>query len=201
MESETVPLPGVRDAVATHEFPEDGADTCVVACPPHPEFGGHRGDPRLRAVTDALQERGVATLRFDYGPWDEGYGEQTDAANAIRWADDRYDGVGVFGYSFGGAIAILALAELDTPVAALSVLAPTAHLNTDLDAATTLTSIAVPVQVVVGTRDETADWEPVADAARNNGMLVTELEADHHYVGQHDAVVDAVIPFFLDHLR
>jgi len=199
MAEETVPLPGAREVVATHESTED-ATACVVACPPHPEFGGHRGDPRLRAVTDPLRDAGVATLRFDYGSWDEGRGERSDARSAIRWASDRYATVGCFGYSFGGAIAILAAADADPAPAAVSVLAPTAHLSTDLDATTALESVASPVQVVVGTRDETADWQPVADRARALGHDVVELPADHHFVGQHDRIRETVVPFLLDHL-
>lgn len=201
MAVETLPLPGGRDVVATHETPAgEEAFACVVACPPHPEFGGQRGDPRLEAVTDRLGEDGVASLRFDYGPWDEGRGERADARNAIRWAGDRYDAVGVFGYSFGAAIAILAVADLDDEVAAVSVLAPTARLSTGIDAVAALETVACPVQVVVGTRDETADWEPIADRARGLGQTVSELEADHHFVGQHDAIADTVGPFLLDHL-
>ncbi|MFB6105076.1 MAG: CocE/NonD family hydrolase [Halobacteriaceae archaeon] len=199
MTTETVPIPGGREVVATHASPED-ATACVVACPPHPEFGGHRGDPRLRAVTDALQDDGIATLRFDYGAWDEGRGERADARNALRWATDRYDHVGCFGYSFGGAIAVLAAADADPEPDAVSVLAPTAHLSTDLDATTSLEAVTCPVQVVVGTRDETADWRPVAHRARDLGHEVVELEADHHFVGQHDRITEAVVPFLSTHL-
>lgn len=198
MVEETVPIPGVRAVVATHQRPADEAvNGCVVACPPHPEFGGHRGDPRLEAVTDRLRENDIASLRFDYGEWDEGYGEREDARNALRWAGDRYDRVGCLGYSFGGAIAILAVADFDDAVAGVSVVAPTAELTTDLDAVGALDAISCPVQVVVGTRDDTADWQPVADHATSLGYDVVELEADHHFVGQHDAIADAVAPFFL----
>lgn len=201
MVRETVPIPGGREVVGTHDTPASGeAGACVVACPPHPEFGGHRGDPRLEAVTDRLREAGIGSLRFDYGAWDDGYGEREDARNALRWAADRYERIGCFGYSFGGAIALLAVADLDRDVAAVSVLAPTAHLNTELDATAALETIACPVQVVFGNRDETADWEPVADSARERGDTVTELDADHHFVAQHDAIGDAITPFFRTHL-
>jgi MFS family permease len=59
-------------------------------------------------VSSALTGRGLACLRFDYGPWDGGRGERTDVVNAIGWARERYDRVGCFGYSFGATVGLLA---------------------------------------------------------------------------------------------
>jgi len=80
--SETVLIPGGRDVRATLDTAaSDGggdatgngsrADAVVVACPPHPQQRGHRGDERLTAVSNALTDRGIDCLRFDYGDWDE----------------------------------------------------------------------------------------------------------------------------------
>ena len=198
-DSEAVLVPGGRDVRATLDAPDGEADACVVACPPHPQMGGRRTDRRLRAVSDALAERDVACLRFDYGPWAEGEGERTDARNALGWARERYDAVGLFGYSFGGAVALLAAAaESDegTPPDAAAVLAPAARLEAGLDAAGAVESVACPLQVVCGERDTTVDWEPVAERARGAGAEVVELSADHHFVGQ-DARVGEVVAGFL----
>ncbi|MFC6753781.1 alpha/beta hydrolase, partial [Halorubrum tibetense] len=115
--SDTVLVPGGRDVRATldvaeseHDTDASTADAIVVACPPHPQHRGHRGDERLVAVSDALTARGIDCLRFDYGPWDEGYGECADADNAVGWALDRYDRVGLFGFSFGGTVALVTAA-------------------------------------------------------------------------------------------
>ena len=197
-ERETVLVPGGRDVRATLDDPGD-ADACVVACPPHPQMGGRRTDRRLRAASDALADRGVACLRFDYGPWAEGEGERADARNALDWARDHYDAVGLFGYSFGGAVALLAAAaesEEGTPPAATSVLAPTARLEAGLDAAAAVDSTTGPLQVVYGERDTAADWEPVVQRARGSGAEVIAMSADHHFVGQ-DAKVGEVVAEFL----
>jgi alpha/beta superfamily hydrolase len=199
MPTQTLPIPGTRRVEASLDLPEgvesETMGPCVTACPPHPEFGGNRGDRRLRAVSDALQAAGIATCRFDYAEWDQGYGEREDARNTIRWAAERADQVGCFGYSFGGAIATLATATVDVPVEVLSVLAPASHVRDDLAAATALADVDCPVQVVYGERDETADWEPLVEAARRRGDTVVALAADHHFVGQQDLVCETVVPF------
>lgn len=216
--SETILVPGGRDVRATldgaaDEETESPADSVVVACPPHPQHRGHRGDDRLVAVADGLGDRGVDCLRFDYGPWDEGRGELADVGNAIGWARERYERVGLFGFSFGAALALLAAAddedakdaeeansEID-PLAAVSALAPAGQLAVGgrgpVDA---LDEMSVPAQVVVGTRDTTAEWKPVAERARERGVDVVELPADHFFVGQSAKVADAVVPFLASHL-
>lgn len=195
----TVGIPGGRDVTASLDRP--ASDTVVVACPPHPQYGGKRSDTRLNAVSDALAPD-TGCLRFDYGAWDEGRGERADAENALVWADERYDAVGLFGYSFGAAVALCAAAEHDTaadPVA-LSVLAPPAGVTEHLDVVAALEAIDCPVQVVVGERDVTVDWDPVVDRATELGQTVEHLPADHHFVGQSGRIGETVGPFLRDHL-
>ena len=192
-------VPGGRDVRATLD--DRGGDRIVVACPPHPQYGGNRSDGRLRAVSDALSERGVDCLRFDYGDWDEGRGERTDALNAVRWARRDYDRVGLFGYSFGAAVALAVAggreddAEGEAGVDAVSVLSPPARIAPHLDAVAALSGVGVPTQVVYGARDDTVDWRPVVDRARELGFEVVELSADHFFVGQSKKVGEAAATF------
>ncbi|EMA04937.1 dienelactone hydrolase family protein [Haloferax denitrificans] len=211
--TETILVPGGRDVRATldrargdaaddTDDTDDAAargDAIVVACPPHPQHQGHRGDARLVAVGDALAARGVDCLRFDYGPWDEGYGERADTLRAVEWAAERYNRVGLFGFSFGGAMALLAAAE-GAAVDAVSALAPAGRLADDLDAVAAFDRIPVPVQVVYGTRDDVADWEPVVERAREYHQPVVEFAADHFFIGQEDKVAAAVADFLVSNL-
>ncbi|MDJ1431225.1 alpha/beta hydrolase [Halostagnicola sp. A-GB9-2] len=195
-------VPGDRDVRGTLEEPEsddgnksrDDPDAIVIACPPHPQHGGSRTDPRLVAVSDALLEAEIACLRFDYGPWDEGAGEREDVRNAICWANERYDRVGVFGYSFGATLALIAAP--DAACDAVSVLAPTARLGEDLDALEGLERAELPVCVLYGERDTTVDWSPIVEAATERGDESVELSGDHFFLGKHGEIASAISEFF-----
>ncbi|MDB9234436.1 CocE/NonD family hydrolase [Halorubrum ezzemoulense] len=208
--SDTVLIPGGRDVRATLDTAASdasadapSADAVVVACPPHPQQRGHRGDERLVAVSDAVTDRGVDCLRFDYGDWDEGYGETTDADRAVGWARERYDRVGLFGFSFGGTVALVAAASRPE-LTGVCALAPTARLNPDTDAVDALGEIVdrgVPVRVLYATRDSTADWEPVVERATELGVETVAFESDHFLVGRSGKVGEAVAAFLGPRLR
>lgn len=189
--SERIVLPGPRDARGTLDRADsDGSSTAkavVIACPPHPQYGGDRSDPRLVAVADALTARGIDCLRIDYGPWDEGRGERVDVHSALGWARKRYDRVGLFGYSFGGAVAILAAAEADEPPYAVSTLAPGSELG-NLDVVAAIENVTASLQVIYGTRDDVVDVELVAERTREFDGTVESLPADHFFVGQQSAI-------------
>jgi alpha/beta superfamily hydrolase len=203
--ADTILVPGGRDVRATLDSAGDAshdqtaATAAVVACPPHPQHGGHRGDSRLVAVSGELRRRGVDCLRFDYGDWDEGYGERADTLRAVEWANERYDHVGLFGFSFGGAMALLAAAD-GADVDAVSALGPAGKLAADLDVTAVFDQIPVPVQVVYGTRDDVADWQPVVDCATEYHQSTVEFAADHFFIGQTEKIADAVSDFLVPNL-
>ncbi|KAB1198666.1 MULTISPECIES: alpha/beta hydrolase [Haloferax] len=197
--TDTILVPGGRDVRATLDESDDATDAVVVACPPHPQHGGHRGDARLSAVSDAVRANGIDCLRFDYGEWDEGYGERVDTRNAVAWANERYDHVGLFGFSFGGAMALLTAAD-GVDIDAVSALGPAARLAADLDVTDVFDQIHVPVQVVYGTRDDIADWRPVVGCATEYHQSTVEFAADHFFVGQTEKVAAAVTEFLVPNL-
>ena len=205
-------VPGARDVRATLDTANEraSADAVVVACPPHPQHRGTRSDSRLTPVSAALGEREIDCLRFDYGPWDEGRGECRDVRNACRWAIERYDSVGLFGYSFGATIALLAVWDAtaeDAPEvpSAVSVLAPDriveAGHGADRDALRALDRIERPLQVVYGERDATVTWEPIVSCARERDLAVEALSADHFFVGQSRKAAARVASFLGSALR
>jgi alpha/beta superfamily hydrolase len=214
--TEPVVLPGERDVRGTLDLTgavEEGSaesDTVVVACPPHPQYGGSRSDPRLRAVSDRLTDRGVDCLRFDYGPWAEGVGERADLRAALAWATDHYAHTGVFGYSFGGAVAILVAAESaqsadetakSADIDALCALSPARSLADGGDVPAAVPKVTAPAGLVYGSRDDTVDWEPTVTAAQRAGWRVRELPADHQFTGKRGQAAEAVVETFDDVLK
>ncbi|MFB6195494.1 MAG: alpha/beta hydrolase [Haloplanus sp.] len=194
MPTDRLALPGGRDVRASLDSDASDATALVVACPPHPKHGGTRHDARLDAVSDALPTR-IDCLRFDYGPWDEGRGERADARTACEWAADRYDRVGLFGYSFGGGVALLTAAETECP-SAVAALSPVARLDDGSDVVAAVPRIDAPLWVGYGTRDDTVDAGRVAAAASENDGAVATFPADHFFVGQAGTVGERVAGFF-----
>jgi alpha/beta superfamily hydrolase len=188
--SDEIRIAGDRDLRASVDTVD--ADACVVAAPPHPQMGGSRSDARLRAVGDALADEGVACLRFDYGPWDEGDGEQQDVLTALAYAREHFEWVGLFGYSFGAGVTLLAAADADPVPTRVAVLAPPASIGA-FDTVAALDEIDAPLTVVYGERDTTVDWEPVVERARERGATVEAIPGDHFFVGQVDAAASAVV--------
>jgi len=193
---ETVVIPGGRDVRGSLDGSQD-AGGCVVACPPHPQAGGTRSNPVLTAVGEALADRDLAALRFDYGQWGEGSGETRDARNAVGWAADRFPPVGLFGYSFGDTVALAAAG--DRSVVGVVALAP-AHRLPSIDTIEALKSVSAPVSLLYAERDRVVDSEPAADRARALGHDVAGLPADHHFVGQRTKVAERVAAFFDDRI-
>jgi hypothetical protein len=191
--TERLAIPGGRDVRASLDGGDrDGADAVLVACPPHPERGGSRHDSRLTAVADALPDR-IDCLRLDYGPWDEGRGERTDAERACAWAAERYGRVGLFGYSFGGGVALLAADR--TTVDVVAALSPVAVLDGGADVVAAVAGIDTPLWIGHGSRESAVDADRVAAAARDAGGVVETFAAGHRLVGQRSAVAGRVAAF------
>lgn len=198
MQTERLVLSGHRDLQCAIDMPS--GTSVVVACPPHPRHGGDRRDRRLNALAQELAASGIATLRFNYGPWDDGVGEREDARRAIAFAADRFPSVGVYGYSFGAAMAVFAATE-STTVDAVSLLSPDAIVVDEL------AEISGPLQISYGERDDTVTWRPVVERARalnergrSPPIDIVAWEADHHFVGQHEKVASTTKNFFVSHL-
>ena len=187
-------IPGDRPVRAALD--EGGADSgaCVVACPPHPQYGGSRRDSRLRAVSSALGQRGLDCLRLDYGPWDGGVGEREDVRNALDWTGERYDTVGLYGYSFGAGVALHVAAGYEG-LCAVSVLSPPSTSVEEDDVLAAVDAIEAPFQVVAGERDSTVGWEAVVERAHARDAAVETLPGDHFFGGETARVAELAAEF------
>ncbi len=106
----------------------------VVVCHPHPQYGGTMENNVTRAVSKALVDRGIQSLRFNFrgvgksqGSFAHGKGEVDDALAALSYLAQlesiNYFQLGLAGYSFGGAIALEA-GLLEEKVKALAAVSP-----------------------------------------------------------------------------
>jgi uncharacterized protein len=110
---------GVLEAVLEDPQASPPAGFAVV-CHPHPQHGGNLHNKVVHTVARACQERGMATLRFNYrgvgasaGSYDEGRGETQDTLAVVATGRTRWPGapLTLAGFSFGGMVSLLAAAE------------------------------------------------------------------------------------------
>lgn len=102
---------------------------CAVICHPHPLHGGTLHNKVVHTLARALQERGCATLRFNYrgvgasfGSYADGIGETLDTLAAVEYLRGRFPDLPLTlaGFSFGGAVALRA-AQGAAPVRLITV--------------------------------------------------------------------------------
>jgi len=179
----------------------------VVVCHPHPQYGGDMSSNVVGALCQALVNRRVAALRFNFrgvgrstGAYDNGRGEARDVAAAVGCmiAREEIDAerVGLAGYSFG---AMMALAAADQRVQALGLVSPPLQgINHDR-----LAALSMPLLMVTGDADQIC---PEAGFRELAATLTGEVEAEvvpgaDHFWWDHEGDLDALAgPFFARHL-
>ena len=175
---------------AALDMPADPRGMCVF-CHPHPGYGGTMNAPLLLALRDDLVERNFSVLRFNFrgigrseGTSGIGDAEIADALGAIEVARSRTGDAPLvlLGWSFGGAVAIRAAAQV--PVEAVVAVAPAVErkeIVAGLPAPEEL-GLTVPLLVVIGSNDEAVS--PAACAAwteRVPGARLVEMPGTNHF--------------------
>jgi alpha/beta superfamily hydrolase len=181
------------------EVPEgfDGRAIAVV-CHPHPLFGGTMQNKVVHMTARALQETGMATLRFNFrgvgasaGSFDDGRGETDDAVAACDYALTRWPGsaLTLAGFSFGSFVAFK-VASRRPAVRLYTIAPPVKRFDFDLHPVP-----SVPWTVIQGDRDELVDHDAVvawAAAARPAPTLVTIQGGEHFFHGRLNELMAAV---------
>ena len=180
--------------------PERPPRAAAVVCHAHPLHGGVMHFKVVFRAAKALQEEGVAALRFNFrgvgrseGTHDEGRGEQDDVRAALDEVERRFPSLPVVvgGFSFGSSMAlragcsdgrVRALFALGLP---LSMLSETSYLE----------ACARPRLFVQGGSDTYGGEEAirafVARLPEPKALLVVP-GADHFFAGHLDALQEAV---------
>ena len=176
----------------------------VIACHPHPLYGGDMDNGVLLAVCVALGEKAIATLRFNFrgagssgGRYDEGRGEQDDVTAALDYLSNVKEidsrKIGLVGYSFGGMVAD-AVATKDKRVKQLALISPV------LGAAgwEHLKQYSQPKLILIGDADTTIVFRPFQrffGEARQYQMIAG---ADHFWSGFEEQISDKIACFIRD---
>lgn len=186
--------------------PQAAPHPAVVVCHPHPLYGGDMHNSVVTAVCQALVEAGIAALRFNFrgvgrsqGRFGDGVGERADAIAALAHLR-QIEGVdpakvGIVGYSFGAAVALVAADERVAAVVAIST--PTFGRGIPE------LSIRCSTLLMSGDRDNVA---PPGQLTTLVEMIGPQCQvglvrgADHFWWGHEEKLAQAVAGFLRDSL-
>lgn len=178
----------------------------AVICHPHPRHGGTMHTKAVYRAGQALNEAGLAVLRFNFrgvgastGSYDDGVGEREDARAALDWLEARYPELPLLvgGFSFGSMVA-LSVGAADDRVVALLGLGLPVERDERYDYSF-LTQAGKPVLVVQGENDEFGSGEHVARVLEGLGPHITLVRvpgSDHYFTDRLGELRDAVRGYF-----
>ena len=176
----------------------------VVLCHPHPLYGGEMRNNVVSALAEALQQAGMATLRFNFrgvgrssGTHDEGNGEVEDVTAAVTDLLRRQavSTVAIAGYSFGSMVGLRAGVTDPRVHKLIGVALPIGRRD-----ATFLLPCAKPKLLMSGDRDHVSPLPALQDLLTKllePKALVTIHGADHFFRGQEGEVAKAVVEFLM----
>jgi alpha/beta superfamily hydrolase len=187
-------------------LPEATPAAGIVACHPHPQYGGEMHNNVVGAICRAALDQGIAALRFNFrgvgdsqGEYDSGVGEQKDVAGALASLSERPEidrsRVGLTGYSFGAAVALRAADHGINALLAVSV--PTVAFKVEAPAD------SCPVLFVSGDRDEYSDpaeLHKIAGELGERASVVIMPGVDHFWWGSDERLVATAGEFLAKHL-
>lgn len=172
-------------------YPEGTPAAAAVVCHAHPLHGGIMHFKLVFRAAKALQQQGVATLRFNFrgvgrseGSHAYGVGEQDDARAALDELARRFPDLPLLlgGFSFGSVVASR-LAAAGADIAALVILGFPVSMAGDTSY---LEAIRVPRLFIQGENDSYGSGSAVADLARRlpgAPTVVVVPGADHFFAG------------------
>jgi alpha/beta superfamily hydrolase len=202
-EHTTIPCGDISLEACWH-FPDSNAPwPAVVVCHPHPLYGGTMSSSVVFGICQALAEKSIAALRFNFrgvgksgGEFGEGIGEQEDVKAALDFAlatkNIDKEKIGLAGYSFGGMVA-LPVAIRDERVKRLALVSPALSEGGWGE----LKRYARPKFVIVGENDfviPQAQFLKLAEDMPEKYVIVAS--ADHFWDGYEAEVADKVSAFF-----
>ena len=188
---------GALEAVVEVPAGFDGRHVALV-CHPHPLYGGTLQNKVVHMTARALQERHVATVRFNFrgvgasaGSFDDGRGETADALAVSDYALARWSGASLTlaGFSFGAFVAFR-VATLRPVERLITIAPPVGRFDFTRDPVP-----QAPWLVIQGDRDELVDHHQVLAWTRTvlpAPTVVIIAGAEHFFHGRLNDLKDAV---------
>lgn len=179
--------------------PDSSPRGAAIVCHPHPLFGGTMHTKAVYRAAQALNEVGLATLRFNFRGVGASTGSHDDARAALDWLEARYPGLPLLagGFSFGSLVA-LSVGAVDERVSALLGLGLPLARDDRYDFGF-LAEVTKPVLVVQGEQDEFGSGEHVARVLSGLGPHITLVRvpgSDHYFTDRVDELRGAVRDYF-----
>ena len=176
----------------------------VVACHPHPVLGGDMDNRVVVAVCRAVDEYGLASLRFNFrgvkgsaGRFSNGPGERDDLAAAVsamrRWPGVNAGRMAVAGYSFGAGVAIAAMGRLRAVRAFAAIAPPVSSVRSLADS-----NVKKPTLFVAGSHDRIAaplELQRQLDRVKGPVSFAEVPDADHSLAGREGEAAGLVARF------
>ena len=179
----------------------------VAICHPHPLYGGSMHNNVVEELCNTLASRGIYALRFNFrgvgnsqGGFDNGRGEKKDSLAALTFLA-QHDNVdqerlGILGYSFGGAIALINGVE-DERIIAIGAVSPSGLPD--------FTKCSKPRLVISGRKDMVVPAASITEQegeikGNGEGSLQIIEEADHFWFGYEEEISQKIASFFEEQL-
>ncbi len=172
----------------------------AVLAHPHPLLGGNMRDHVLMAMSQAFNEEGYSTLRFNFrgigrseGFFDNGTGEQEDLKSAVNYLKIMgYGPIMIAGYSFGawvGSKVSMSDDIYDDVLGLIMVSPPLSEMEFDFE-------YARVNLVITGDSDPFCPLDTLAAYSAAGGFKVAVIHgADHFYFGKEIELMDRLKKF------
>ncbi len=188
---------GRLEALLMH--PDTGPIAAAVMCHAHPLHGGVMHFKTVFRAAKALQQAGVAVLRFNFrgvgrseGTHDFGNGEQEDARAALLEMERRFPKAPLLlgGFSFGSAVALRLAAREGRVRAVLALGHPVSQAGV-----AALAPVRQPRLFIQGEMDEFGsglELRNVVEALPPPREVVVVPGADHYFTNRLDELHEAI---------
>ena len=198
-----LPGPAGKLEALWEQPPSARADLVALVCHPHPLYGGTLHNKVVHHTARALQELGLAVLRFNFrgagrsqGRHDRGRSEADDVRAALDWLEKKAPVAGVVlaGFSFGAWVGL----RVGCGEARVGALIGVGLPANDSDFSY-LADCSKPKLFIQGTRDQFGSLgavEALAERAAAPKELVWVEGADHFFAGHLEELRRAIRDHF-----